>query len=240
MPTHASTAGEADCAVTRPSALVSVRAVHKRFGGLEVLKGVDLDVQRGSVVCILGPSGSGKSTLLRCINLLAPPDAGQILLEGVDITDRAARGSIDSVRRRIGMVFQHFNLFPHMSVLDNVTLAQVRVLGRERSTADAASHELLARVGLADKVDDFPERLSGGQQQRVAIARALVREPRVLLADEPTGALDTETGNLVVDALHATTLRGCCLILVTHDQEHASRMGAVLRLENGALRQERA
>ena len=174
--------------------MLRLDSVHKRFGDLEVLKGVDLDVQKGEVVCILGPSGSGKSTLLRCVNLLEPPEEGEIFLEGNDICKGPGSGTgeqswrLDFVRQRVGMVFQQFNLFPHKTALENVTLAPRRVLGKGREESEAKATALLERVGLGDKLGQYPERLSGGQQQRVAIARALAMEPRVMLFDEVTSS----------------------------------------------------
>ena len=169
---------------------ISLRGVTKRFGDHTVLDGVDLDVEQGQCVALIGPSGSGKSTLLRCINLLEPVDDGAVLIDGVDVSDPGH--DANSVRRRVGMVFQSFNLFPHMTVAENITLAPVRVLGTERSAARKRAEELLERFGLADKSGSYPDRLSGGQQQRVAIIRSLAMEPEVLLLDEITSALDPE------------------------------------------------
>jgi polar amino acid transport system ATP-binding protein len=194
--------------------------VHKSFGELHVLRGVDLEVKRGGVVCVIGPSGSGKSTLLRCINLLEPPDEGRIYLEGNEITGRT-RSDIDFVRRRVGMVFQQFNLFPHMSAVENVSLAQRKVLGRSDEEARQKSRELLDRVGLEDKVDEYPERLSGGQQQRVAIARALAMDPHVLLFDEVTSALDPELVKEVLDTMRELAAEGITMVVVTHEMGFA-------------------
>jgi polar amino acid transport system ATP-binding protein len=191
--------------------------VHKRFGTLEVLRGIDLTVPKGSVVCVLGPSGSGKSTLLRCINLLEPPDEGRIVIEGKEITGGGGGDDLDYVRRRVGMVFQQFNLFPHKSALENVRLAQEKVLGRSREEATAKAHELLARVGLSDKADEYPDRLSGGQQQRVAIARALAMDPYVMLFDEVTSALDPELIKEVLDVMRELAAEGMTMIVVTHE-----------------------
>ena len=171
-------------------AILSLRDVHKSFGNLTVLAGVDLEVQRGTVTCVIGPSGSGKSTLLRCINLLAPPEQGSIMLEGKEIAQNVKGEDLDYVRQRVGMVFQQFNLFPHMSAIENVSIAQRKVLGRSESEAREKAEALLHRVGLDDKIETYPDRLSGGQQQRVAIARALAMEPHVMLFDEVTSALD--------------------------------------------------
>jgi ABC-type polar amino acid transport system ATPase subunit len=198
--------------------MLELRGVHKRFGTLEVLRGVDLRVPKGSVVCVLGPSGSGKSTLLRCINLLEPPDEGQIVLEGEEITRGSGHGErTDFVRRRVGMVFQQFNLFPHKSALDNICLAQEKVLDRPRREAEEKARELLARVGLSDKADEYPERLSGGQQQRVAIARALAMDPHVMLFDEVTSALDPELVKEVLDVMRELAEEGMTMIVVTHE-----------------------
>lgn len=197
--------------------MLTLEGVEKRFGDLRVLRGIDLEVERGSVVCVLGPSGSGKSTLLRCINLLEPPDAGRILLEGKEITGAAARDGIDFVRRRVGIVFQQFNLFPHKTALENVAMAPDRVLGRPRGEARRRGEELLRRVGLADKVGEYPERLSGGQQQRVAIARALAMDPHVMLFDEVTSALDPELVKEVLDVMRELAAEGMTMIVVTHE-----------------------
>ena len=199
------------------TAMLELRGVHKRFGDLHVLRGIDLRVQKGSVVCVLGPSGSGKSTLLRCINLLEPPDDGRIILEGKEITGGGSGGDINYVRRRVGMVFQQFNLFPHKSALENVCLAQEKVLGRSSEEAAQKGRELLDRVGLSDKADEYPDRLSGGQQQRVAIARALAMDPHVMLFDEVTSALDPELIKEVLDVMRELAAEGMTMIVVTHE-----------------------
>ena len=199
--------------------MIELRGVHKRFGELHVLRGVDLVVPKGSVVCVIGPSGSGKSTLLRCINLLEPPDEGSIVLEGEEIT--GGDDALDYVRRRVGMVFQQFNLFPHKSALDNVCLAQEKVLGRPRGEAAEKARQLLARVGLSDKVAEYPERLSGGQQQRVAIARALAMDPHVMLFDEVTSALDPELIKEVLDVMRELAAEGMTMVVVTHEMRFA-------------------
>jgi polar amino acid transport system ATP-binding protein len=200
--------------------MLRLEGVHKSFGDLRVLRGVNLQVERGGVVCVIGPSGSGKSTLLRCINLLEPPDIGRIYLEGVEITGGDRRG-VDFVRRRVGMVFQQFNLFPHMTALQNVALAQRTVLDRPEREAREKSVELLTRVGLADKADEYPERLSGGQQQRVAIARALAMDPHVMLFDEVTSALDPELVKEVLDVLRGLASEGMTMVVVTHEMGFA-------------------
>ncbi|MDX6581456.1 MAG: hypothetical protein QOI10_640 [Solirubrobacterales bacterium] len=191
--------------------------VHKRFGQLEVLRGIDLSISRGEVVCVLGPSGSGKSTLLRCINLLEPPEGGRILINGHEITGDDPAYGIDYVRQRVGIVFQQFNLFPHKSALDNVRLAQEKVLDRSRAEAGEKAQSLLVRVGLEDKVDEFPDRLSGGQQQRVAIARALAMDPYLMLFDEVTSALDPELVKEVLDVMRELAAEGMTMIVVTHE-----------------------
>ena len=200
--------------------MLELHGVHKRFGDLEVLRGIDLAVPKGSVVCVIGPSGSGKSTLLRCVNLLEPPDEGTIVLEGEEITG-GARDRLDFVRRRVGMVFQQFNLFPHKSALENVCLAQEKVLERPREQAAEKARELLERVGLSDKASEYPERLSGGQQQRVAIARALAMDPHVMLFDEVTSALDPELIKEVLDVMRELAAEGMTMIVVTHEMGFA-------------------
>jgi polar amino acid transport system ATP-binding protein len=212
--------------------------VHKNFGDLHVLRGVSLEVDRGGVVCVIGPSGSGKSTLLRCVNLLEPPDRGRIFLEGREITGRG-RADTDFVRRRVGMVFQQFNLFPHKRVIDNVTLAQRTVLGRPAEEAHARGCALLERVGLADKVDEYPERLSGGQQQRVAIARALAMDPHVMLFDEVTSALDPELVKEVLDVMRELATEGMTMVVVTHEMGFAREVAErVVFLDEGAVVEE--
>ena len=201
--------------------MLRLEGVHKRFGGLHVLRGIDLDVDQGEVVCVIGPSGSGKSTLLRCVNLLEPPDEGRILLEGREITGKSTTEDRDFVRRRVGIVFQQFNLFPHKSAIGNVQLAQEKVLGRPSDVAEGKAQALLARVGIADKMDEFPERLSGGQQQRVAIARSLAMKPKVMLFDEPTSALDPEMIREVLDVMRDLAREGMTMLVVTHEMGFA-------------------
>jgi polar amino acid transport system ATP-binding protein len=219
-------------------AVLRLENVHKRFGSLEVLRGVDLDVERGQVVCVIGPSGSGKSTLLRCINLLEAPDQGRILLEGKDITTHLEGEAEDRdyVRRRVGMVFQQFNLFPHMSARQNVAIGPERVLGRSSSEARSHAEELLERVGLSDKIDEYPDRLSGGQQQRVAIARALAMDPRVMLFDEVTSALDPELVKEVLDVMRELAEEGMTMVVVTHEMRFARDVGhRVAFMDGGAV-----
>ncbi|NCX05009.1 MAG: amino acid ABC transporter ATP-binding protein, partial [Actinobacteria bacterium] len=201
------------------AAKISLRGVRKSFGTHLVLDGIDLDIAEGTVVSLIGPSGSGKSTLLRCINLLEPIDDGEILLDGTDIS--LPGFDANPVRRRIGMVFQNFNLFPHMSVQDNITLSPVRTLGVDKAVARAKAAELLERFGLADKVNAFPDQLSGGQQQRVAIIRALAIEPEVLLLDEITSSLDPELVGEVLDVVRELKTSGMTLVLATHEMGFA-------------------
>ncbi len=201
--------------------MVRLEGVEKRFGDLTVLAGVDLEVTKGEVVCVIGPSGSGKSTLLRCINLLAPPEAGRIFLEGTEITGKDFDEGLDFVRRRVGMVFQQFNLFPHKNALENVTLAPATVLGRSASDCRARGEALLDRVGMTEKISEYPERLSGGQQQRVAIARALSMDPHVMLFDEVTSALDPELVKEVLDVMRELADEGMTMIVVTHEMGFA-------------------
>jgi polar amino acid transport system ATP-binding protein len=222
--------------------MLKLEGIHKRFGALEVLRGIDLEVAKGEVVCVLGPSGSGKSTLLRCINLLEPPEEGEIFLEGHDICKgpSAPAGEagyeLDFVRQRVGIVFQQFNLFPHRSALQNVTMAQERVLGRSKEEARTKGVSLLERVGLADKLDEYPERLSGGQQQRVAIARALAMDPHVMLFDEVTSALDPELIKEVLDVLRELASEGMTMIVVTHEMGFARDVGdRVVFMDDGMI-----
>ena len=237
MEEPATTAAEAEATTRGP--MVSLQNVCKRFGHLEVLRGVDFDVNRGEVVCVIGPSGSGKSTLLRCINLLEPPEEGRIMLEGKEITGAGAEEGVDFVRRRVGMVFQQFNLFPHKSALENVSLAQEKVLDRSAADARAKGEALLARVGMADKVGEYPDRLSGGQQQRVAIARALAMDPRVMLFDEVTSALDPELVKEVLDVMRELADEGMTMIVVTHEMGFAREVASrVVFMDQGLVVEE--
>ncbi len=205
--------------------MVKAQGVHKRFGRLEVLKGIDLEVARGEVMCLLGPSGSGKSTFLRCINHLEKINSGRLWVDGELVGYREHGGKLHELhenevarkRAEIGMVFQGFNLFPHMTAMENVTLAPVKVLGVGREEARRRAEELLARVGLSEKVDTYPVALSGGQQQRVAIARALAMEPKLMLFDEPTSALDPELVGDVLDAMRQLARDGMTMVVVTHE-----------------------
>ncbi|MDP9227572.1 MAG: amino acid ABC transporter ATP-binding protein [Actinomycetota bacterium] len=222
--------------------MLSLKRVEKRFGHLEVLRGIDLEVGKGEVVCVIGPSGSGKSTLLRCINLLEPPEAGEIFLEGRDICKGSRSGEgesgwhIDFVRQRVGIVFQQFNLFPHKSVIENVSLAQRTVLNRGEGEARTKAAALLKRVGLADKLDEYPDRLSGGQQQRVAIARALAMDPEVMLFDEVTSALDPELIKEVLDVMRELAADGMTMVVVTHEMGFARDVGdQVVFMDEGVV-----
>jgi polar amino acid transport system ATP-binding protein len=214
-------------ALTGSGPMLKLEGIHKRFGKLEVLRGVDLEVKRGEVICVLGPSGSGKSTLLRCVNLLEPPEKGEIFVEGHDICKGpgSAAGEagweLDFVRQRVGIVFQQFNLFPQKTALENVTLAQEKVLGRGSEEARSKGAALLERVGLADKLNEYPERLSGGQQQRVAIARALAMDPHVMLFDEVTSALDPELVKDVLGVMRMLAEEGMTMVVVTHEMGFA-------------------
>jgi polar amino acid transport system ATP-binding protein len=196
-----------------------VEGLFKSFGRLEVLRSIDLTVAEHEVVCLIGASGSGKSTLLRCVNLLEPIDAGKVVVEGIEIT--AKRVNVDRVRRRIGIVFQAYNLFPHMSVLDNITLGPRRVLRRPRARAEADATALLERFGLAEKRREYPDRLSGGQQQRVAIVRALAMQPDLLLLDEITSALDPELVAEVLDVIRELAVSGMTMVIATHEMGFA-------------------
>ena len=196
-----------------------VEELRKSFGGLEVLRGVDLSLAEHEVVCLIGASGSGKSTLLRCVNLLEPVDSGRIVLHGEEVTVRGV--DVNRVRRGIGIVFQAFNLFPHMSVLRNITLGPTKALGLSRAEAEARADELLARFGLRDKRDEYPDRLSGGQQQRVAIVRALAMRPRLLLLDEVTSALDPELVAEVLAAIRELAAEGMTMLIATHEMGFA-------------------
>lgn len=213
---------------------VELRGLHKSFGDVQVLKGIDFTVEPGQVVCVIGPSGSGKSTLLRCVNLLERPTAGRVFVDGVELTDPDV--DIDAARRRIGMVFQQFNLFPHLTVLRNITIAQQRVLRRGKREAERIAIENLERVGLADRANSYPSQLSGGQQQRVAIARSLAMHPKVMLFDEPTSALDPEMINEVLAVMSALATEGMTMLVVTHEMGFARRASdRVVFMADGAI-----
>lgn len=212
---------------------IKIKNLHKSFNKIEVLKGIDLTVKEGEVVCIIGPSGSGKSTMLRCINLLEVPTKGEIIVDDYDIT--AKKANLNLIRRNIGMVFQQFNLFPHLTVLNNITMAPVDTKTMSKPEAEKLAMELLERVGLADKAHSFPSQLSGGQQQRVSIARALVGEPSVILADEPTGALDSHTGREVMQFLRQLNEEGNTIVLITHDNSIAAQAKRIVRITDGHI-----
>ncbi len=214
--------------------VVEITGLHKSFGEREVLKGIDLTVAQGEVVCIIGASGSGKSTLLRCVNLLEQPTAGKVEVLGVDVTDPDV--DIDRVRAHVGMVFQQFNLFPHRSVLENCTLAQRKVLGRSKDEAEAIARKNLEHVGLADRADSMPTQLSGGQQQRVAIARALSMDPALMLFDEPTSALDPELVGEVLTVMRELADEGMTMLVVTHEMAFAREVAdRVVFLDAGVI-----
>jgi polar amino acid transport system ATP-binding protein len=221
----------------RADAVIELVDLHKRFGALEVLRGVSLTVQPREVVCIIGPSGSGKSTLLRCVNRLEDATSGEIRIEGEDILDPDCE--IDRVRRKIGMVFQAFNLFPHLTVLANCTIAQRKVLGRSKADAEAQARAMLQRVGVAEKADEHPIRLSGGQQQRVAIARALCMEPDMMLFDEVTSALDPELVGEVLGVMRQLAADGMTMLVVTHEMGFARRVAdRVVFMDQGVIVEE--
>lgn len=217
--------------------LIEVRDLWKSFGDLQVLQGIDLDIERGEVVVIIGPSGSGKSTLLRCLNRLEDPTSGSVKIDGVDITSRKA--NLPQIRRQVGMVFQHFNLFPHMTALENVMEGPRTVLRSRREEAERQARDLLAKVGLADKADSKPANLSGGQQQRVAIARSLAMNPNAMLFDEVTSALDPETVGEVLNVMRALADEGMTMVVVTHEMSFAERVAdRVVFLDQGLLIEE--
>jgi len=216
------------------SPVVSIGNLHKRFGDNHVLRGIDLDVARGEVVCIIGPSGSGKSTLLRCVNMLETPSDGTVRVLDHEMTDPDC--DLDAARARIGMVFQQFNLFPHMSVLDNICVSQRKVLRRSAEDSAARARTLLARVGLSEKEAAFPAQLSGGQQQRVAIARALAMDPSVMLFDEATSALDPELVGEVLAVMRSLADEGMTMLVVTHEMGFASNVASrVVFMDGGVI-----
>ena len=210
--------------------MIDIKNLHKSFGEHEVLKGIDLHINPKEVVVIIGPSGSGKSTLLRCMNLLEEPTSGSVVVDGIDLTGDS---DINKAREEIGMVFQRFNLFPHMTVLQNITLAPIKVRNMAKAEAEQIARELLERVGLADKADAYPPQLSGGQQQRVAIARALAMRPKVMLFDEPTSALDPEMVNEVLDVMKSLANEGMTMAVVTHEMGFAREVGDRLLFVDG-------
>ena len=214
--------------------LLELKDLHKSFGNLEVIKGIDLEIDKGDILVIIGPSGSGKSTVLRCMNLLEEPTSGQIIFEGKDILKNLS--TIDKTREKIGMVFQNFNLFPNKTILDNITLAPMKVKGKTREEAEKKAKELLERVGLLDKVDAYPVQLSGGQQQRIAIARALAMEPDMMLFDEPTSALDPEMVKEVLDVIKELAHEGMTMAIVTHEMGFAKEVAdRVIFVDGGKI-----
>ncbi|TPG92080.1 amino acid ABC transporter ATP-binding protein [Brevibacillus laterosporus] len=214
--------------------MVKIENLHKAYGKLEVLKGINTNINKGDVVAIIGPSGSGKSTFLRCINMLEEPTKGQVIINGVDIT--TSKSNINVIRQKVGMVFQHFHLFPHMTVLQNLTYAPIKVKRMAKAVAEKKGMELLERVGLSDKAGVYPSSLSGGQKQRVAIARALAMEPEIMLFDEPTSALDPEMVKEVLEVMKSLAHSGMTMAIVTHEMGFAREVAdRVLFLDGGLL-----
>lgn len=214
--------------------MIVAKNIHKTFGQLEVLRGIDLHVKEQEVVVIIGPSGSGKSTFLRCLNLLEEPTSGEITIDGMCLTDK--KSDIDKIRQNVGMVFQRFNLFPHKTALENITLSPIKVKGLSEQEANAIAMDLLAKVGLSDKANVYPDQLSGGQQQRVAIARALAMKPKVMLFDEPTSALDPEMVGEVLAVMKDLAREGMTMVVVTHEMGFAREVGdRVLFIDEGRV-----
>ena len=216
--------------------MIAVKNLQKSFGGLKVLDGIDLDVEQGDVIVLVGPSGCGKSTFLRCLTHLEEPTGGQIFLDGKEVKDC----DIDQVRSKMGMVFQHFNLFPHMTVKKNITLAPVLLKKKTRAEADKQAMELLERIGLADKADEYPNMLSGGQKQRIAIVRALAMDPEVLLFDEPTSALDPEMVGEVLELMKVLAKNGMTMVVVTHEMGFAKEVASrVIFIDKGKIQEDK-
>lgn len=214
--------------------MIEIKNLHKSFGNLKVLKGVDAHSEQGECVCIIGPSGSGKSTFLRCMNLLEQPDAGSIVIDGMDVMD--PKCNVDKLRLNVGMVFQHFNLFPHLTILDNLTLAPLKLKLMKEEEAKEKAMSLLARVGVADKADSYPSKLSGGQKQRVAIARALTLSPKVMLFDEPTSALDPEMVGEVLEVMKQLAKEGMTMMVVTHEMGFAREVAdKIIFMDEGII-----
>ncbi len=217
--------------------MIKVKNLHKKFGKLHVLKGVEVNIQKGEVVVVIGPSGSGKSTLLRCLNLLEQPSDGEIIFEGINITDK--RNDINKLRQKMGMVFQNFNLFPHLTVLENITLAPVKLKNMSPREAEVNALELLKRIGLEEKAHNYPAQLSGGQKQRIAIVRALAMSPDVMLFDEPTSALDPEMVGEVLEVMKELASEGMTMVVVTHEMGFAREVGTrVLFMDEGSVKEE--
>ena len=217
--------------------MIDVKNLHKYFGSLEVLKGIDCHIDKGECVCVIGPSGSGKSTFLRCLNLLETPTKGDIVIDDMHLTEKDF--DVDAMRKRVGMVFQHFNLFPHLTILENVTLAPIRHKMMTEEQAKEKAMELLNRVGVGDKADNYPAQLSGGQKQRVAIARSLALSPEVMLFDEPTSALDPEMVGDVLNVMKELAEQGMTMIIVTHEMAFARDVSThVVYMANGVIVEE--
>ncbi len=216
--------------------MIQLQNVHKYFGQFHVLKGVSTEIDAGEVVVIIGPSGSGKSTVLRCMNYLEEPTEGDVIVDGKNLN---VKENINNVRAEVGMVFQRFNLFPHMTVIDNITLAPQKIRGLSKSEAESIARDLLGKVGLSDKAEAYPEQLSGGQQQRVAIARALAMKPKVMLFDEPTSALDPEMVSEVLDVMKDLAKEGMTMVIVTHEMSFAKEVATrVLFVDGGEILEE--
>lgn len=214
--------------------MINITNLHKNFGDLEVLKNISTEIKKGEIISIIGPSGSGKSTFLRCINKLEEPSSGHIYIDGMDLMDKNT--DINKIRERVGMVFQHFNLFPHMTVLDNLTLSPIMVKKESKEEAEKYALSLLEKVGLADKANSYPSQLSGGQKQRIAIARALAMKPEVILFDEPTSALDPEMIKEVLDVMRNLAKEGMTMLIVTHEMGFARNVGnRILFMDNGEI-----
>ena len=217
--------------------MIDVKNLHKYFGSLEVLKGIDCHIDKGECVCVIGPSGSGKSTFLRCLNLLETPTKGDIVIDDMHLTEK--NFDVDAMRKRVGMVFQHFNLFPHLTILENVTLAPIRHKMMTEEQAKAKAMELLNRVGVGDKADNYPAQLSGGQKQRVAIARSLALSPEVMLFDEPTSALDPEMVGEVLEVMKQLAQEGMTMVVVTHEMGFAREVAnRVFFMDGGGILEE--
>ena len=222
---------------TNNNVVISVKDLEKSFGKISVLRGIDYEIKKGEVICVIGPSGSGKSTFLRCLNLLEEPTGGQILFDGVDITD--PKTDINKHREKMGMVFQQFNLFPHMTILNNLTFAPVKLGKLTKAEAEEKAMALLSRVGLADRAGAYPSQLSGGQKQRIAIVRALCMEPEVMLFDEPTSALDPEMVGEVLDLMKELAKEGMTMVVVTHEMGFAREVGTkVVFIDQGIIMEE--
>ncbi len=217
--------------------IIKVEDLHKSFGDVHVLKGIDYEIKKGEVIVVIGPSGSGKSTFLRCLNLLEQPTGGKVFFEGADITN--PKVNIDKHRQKMGMVFQHFNLFPHKTILQNMTLAPMKLLKKSKANANAQAQALLDRVGLGDRGNAFPSQLSGGQKQRIAIVRALCMNPDVMLFDEPTSALDPEMVGEVLDVMKNLAAEGMTMVVVTHEMGFAKEVGTkVVFIDEGKIIEE--